>query len=65
MGNWCFEKRNRISTGNHFEEEDFWGRSSDLQNEPNLQAKLNFQADPTNKSSVLQDGWATFASRLS
>jgi hypothetical protein len=43
----------------------FWGRSSDLQNDPNLQANLNFQAGPTNKSSVLQDGWGTFASRLS
>jgi hypothetical protein len=43
----------------------FWGRSSDLQNDPNLQANLNFQADPTNKSSVLQDGWGIFASRLS
>ena len=31
----------------------FWGRSSDLQNDPNLQANLNFQAGPTNKSSVL------------
>jgi hypothetical protein len=31
----------------------FWGQSSDLQNDPNLQANLNFQANPTNKSSVL------------
>ena len=30
----------------------FRGRSSDLQNDPNMQANLNFQADPTNKSSV-------------
>jgi hypothetical protein len=43
----------------------FWGRSSNLQNDPNLQANLNFQAGPTNKSSVLQDGWGTFVSRLS
>ena len=43
----------------------FWGRSSDLQNDPNLQVNINFQAGPINKSSVLQDGWGTFASRLS
>jgi hypothetical protein len=35
------------------------------ENDPNLQANLNFQAGPTNKSSILQDGWGTFASRLS
>ena len=40
----------------------FWGRSSDLQNDPNLQANLNFQAGPTNKSSIFEDGWGTFAS---
>ena len=43
----------------------FWGWSSDLQNDPNLQASLNFQAGPTNKSFVLQEGWDAFASRLS
>ena len=31
----------------------FLGRSSDLQNDPNVQTNLNFQADPTNKSSDL------------
>jgi hypothetical protein len=33
-----------------------FGGGADLQNDPNLQANLNFQAGPTNKSSVLQDG---------
>ena len=31
-------------------------------NDPNLQANLNFQAGPTNKSSIFEDGWGTFAS---
>ena len=36
----------------------FRGRSSDLQNDPNLQANLNFQANPTNKSSFCRMGGA-------
>ena len=43
----------------------FWGRSSAPQNDPNLQANLNFEPQNPLSSSVLQYGWGTFECRHS